>query len=120
MELVKKYEWVQALYSGEYDQCRERLKLIDAGGNASFCCLGVLCDISGEGEWEDHVYDDGDGWGKFIVGDQNYGDTTSLPYLLKQKYKLTSDQTETLMSLNDDGNSFAFIAEWIRLNVEVD
>ena len=38
--------WVQALRSGEYEQCREQLHT-----ETGYCCLGVACDISGLGEW---------------------------------------------------------------------
>ncbi len=120
MELVKKYEWVQALYSGEYDQCRERLKLFDSDGHASFCCLGVLCDISGEGEWKDHVYDVGDGYGEFTIDGGTHGSVTELPYQLMEKYKLSRDQTESLTRMNDKGFSFTEIGDWIRLNIGID
>lgn len=39
--------WKEALLSGKYKQTRNLLKDHDG-----FCCLGVLCDISGLGEWK--------------------------------------------------------------------
>ena len=39
-------KWVKALRSGKYKQATEQLK----DGN-SYCCLGVLCDISKQGKW---------------------------------------------------------------------
>lgn len=42
-------KWVKALRSGKYKQ-GEPMKLKDSNGE--FCCLGVLCDISGKGEFE--------------------------------------------------------------------
>jgi len=47
---VKKL-WVEALRSGKYKQGKSRLR---RGGE--YCCLGVLCDISGLGEWEGDDY----------------------------------------------------------------
>lgn len=44
-------EWVDALRSGEYDQHQHALR-----DENSFCCLGVLCDLQDDGEWEDWKY----------------------------------------------------------------
>jgi hypothetical protein len=44
-----KEKWLAALRSGEYNQGRRQLRTSD--GN--YCCIGVLCDISGLGEWVD-------------------------------------------------------------------
>lgn len=41
--------WVKALRSGDYKQTTSTLK-----SPAGYCCLGVLCDISGQGTWEPH------------------------------------------------------------------
>lgn len=38
--------WVDALRSGEYRQCRKRLK--NGGSVPSFCCLGVLRELAPE------------------------------------------------------------------------
>ena len=43
---VNVLRWANALNSGDYMQTRNTLRDGD-----SFCCLGVLCDISGVGEW---------------------------------------------------------------------
>jgi hypothetical protein len=42
-----KEKWVAALRSGQFKQGRGSLR----NGN-QYCCLGVLCVISGLGEWE--------------------------------------------------------------------
>jgi len=42
-------KWVNALRSGEYDQCSGKLAKRDNEKNSdSFCCLGVLCNIMQE------------------------------------------------------------------------
>lgn len=57
MKQKVKTKWLEALRSGEYQQCKGQLKL----GN-SFCCLGVLTDVyikaSQEqfGSWNDDTY----------------------------------------------------------------
>lgn len=48
---ITKYRWIYALLFGGYKQTQGTLK--DSKG---FCCLGVLCDISGLGQWEDSTY----------------------------------------------------------------
>lgn len=40
--------WVKALRSGKYQQSKQKLKKPEG-----FCCLGVLCDISQKGVWEE-------------------------------------------------------------------
>lgn len=37
--------WTDALRSGKYIQGQEKLKGIHFNGEASYCCLGVLCEI---------------------------------------------------------------------------
>lgn len=44
-----KTKWLEALRSGEYTQADSLIQ--ETGGQRSFCCLGVLNDISGLGEW---------------------------------------------------------------------
>lgn len=46
-----KEKWVAALRSGKYEQGRHSLH----GERNSYCCLGVLCDISGLGKWGELV-----------------------------------------------------------------
>lgn len=49
MDPVWKQKWIDALESGEYRHGKFQLQT-ECG---AFCCLGVLCDISGVGEWDD-------------------------------------------------------------------
>lgn len=42
-------KWAEALESGKYKQGMYSLKT----SSNYFCCLGVLCDISGLGKWDD-------------------------------------------------------------------
>ena len=59
-ELMKR--WVKALRSGKYEQGCGSLKMNVKSEDGlitdkhQYCCLGVLCDISGIGEWDDTVY----------------------------------------------------------------
>lgn len=38
--------WTAALRSGEYEQTKGVLKSVTKDGEASYCCLGVLCEIA--------------------------------------------------------------------------
>ena len=42
-------KWINALRSGEYKQVRNSLRTPDG-----FCVLGVACDVSNLGEWDEH------------------------------------------------------------------
>ena len=51
-----KKKWVEALRSGKYKQGFSRLKY-NNGEDVRYCCLGVLCEISGRGSWnENNIY----------------------------------------------------------------
>jgi hypothetical protein len=63
-----KQRWLDALRSGKYKQGKGALRT----GKDHFCCLGVLCDISGAGEWESGKY----GW-QYTVDDSS--DSEFLP-----------------------------------------
>lgn len=98
-------EWVDALRSGDYKQGHKLLR--DKG----FCCLGVACDISGVAKWS--------------IEGGNYSYLGSMTILAPQvcEYfgvtpegtliKVGSDGQETLIEMNDSGESFERIAECI-------
>lgn len=56
MDAELKAKWIAALRSGEYKQGNGRLRDGD-----KYCCLGVLCDVSGAGRWQDDWYYDNSG-----------------------------------------------------------
>ena len=50
-ELIE--NWLEALRSGKFKQVQNKLrKDVD---KQEFCCLGVLCEISGMGHWEERL-----------------------------------------------------------------
>lgn len=104
MEASLKAKWIEALRSGKYKQGRWALRT----KADDFCCLGVLCDVSGVGEWEENglCYSYDGAW-KFLP-----------PSLRNQ---LTREAKETLMEMNDySGMSFPDIADWIGTNIPED
>lgn len=103
-------KWAEALESGKYVQGNRALR-INTGVEVKFCCLGVLCNISGLGSWvQDYYYVDDERAGGYLPGPvMEWAGVTS------RDPKLTSDQTAT--QVNDDmGTGFKEIARLIREN----
>ncbi|MCC6150758.1 MAG: hypothetical protein IT461_10955 [Planctomycetes bacterium] len=46
MKAKYKQQWLAALRSGEFLQCREVMRLVDKGGQERFCVLGVLAELA--------------------------------------------------------------------------
>jgi hypothetical protein len=45
MKAKYKQQWLAALRSGEFLQCREVMRLVDKNGQERFCVLGVLAEL---------------------------------------------------------------------------
>jgi hypothetical protein len=99
--------WLEALRSGKYDQGKSWLRQGD-----SFCCLGVLCDLVDPTGWRPGA----------LVYSYSVADHTSiLPGMTKVATGLDSAvDLDKLMSMNDNGQSFAQIADWIEANIPAD
>ena len=100
MDAEIKAKWVAALRSGEYQQGQGMLRL-----DGEFCCLGVLCDVSGIGKWTStycYMYGAGD------------IEETCLPMSLRDRLGVGPDQEVHLMNMNDGGENFAGIADYIE------
>lgn len=105
MDPELKSKWVDALRSGKYKQGRGYLCRDDA-----YCCLGVLCDISGIGEWK-NVPDEN---GLTYVTSQDQ-DRFGLPYSVREEIPESKLHIlSTLACMNDDGVSFETIAKEIE------
>ena len=108
-----KKRWVKALRSGKYGQAQEVL----FDGEKNFCCLGVLCDIEGMGDW---VKDEPSLSWIFKPDDRSLGesDAGELPPWFLANVGLTSREQDQLIELNDTyGNDFNQIANWIEANL---
>jgi len=102
-----KREWVAKLRSGKYEQGRGRLRSKDD----QYCCLGVLCEIGVEGGMIEPP---------ILVGlDYLYNRNSAfLPNALVEEYGLSTQETITLMGMNDEQNkSFGQIAQYIEQNL---
>lgn len=118
-------KWVAALRSGEYQQAKEWLKT-----NDGFCCLGVLCDISGLGTWAtepcEGVY--AKHLGAVAYCDDDSMDATALSDKVQEWAGMFSEEgslrdddaaiTYSLVQMNDEGWTFEEIADYIETNWE--
>lgn len=90
MNAELKDAWIEALRGGEYRQGRYRLKAHDG----RFCCLGVLCDIAGR-KW-------------------TRGNKTGVFPREVRLAGVSRIQAEDLASMNDTGETFTEIADYIE------
>lgn len=104
--------WIEALRSGKYKQGQGELNC-----NNNFCCLGVLCDLyKDELQIKTRVVE----CGVITVYDNA---TTLLPHSVRTfaEMKSTSGRLTkdlSLVSLNDNGKTFAEIADVIEQNID--
>lgn len=115
-------ELVEALRSNKYKQGRSALRLGD-----TYCCLGVACDLSGLGTWESGGFLGLDRKTRYYYVVDAMRHHTSLPREVANYYgilypegTITSDThvldsgRETLIEMNDHGESFETIAKFIE------
>ena len=100
--------WVEALRSGKYKQASGQLRIGDA-----FCCLGVACDISGLGSWNEYSE-----YSTHIDGGQGYKLPASLMDYLGLRTPTGDFEMTNLSSMNDNGKSFEEIADVIEREPE--
>jgi len=99
MDANLKAKWIEALRSGKYKQTTHYLK-----DDQGFCCLGVLCDIQGA---------------DFDAIRTEFG-TLSLSSSPQKYLGGLGMMAPRLTTLNDDGKSFAEIADYIEMNIPTD
>lgn len=111
-------KWVKALRSGKYKQGEGALKRTSRlDGNDMHCCLGVLCDISKQGEWSQKP----DSFGYTDYHCINDSSDITIPLDVKKWAGMKSEEGERggkkskLVKLNDDsGYTFKQIANIIE------
>lgn len=112
MDLDFKKKLLEALRSGKHRQTRGVLHRYQGG----YCCLGIVCETLGL-KWEGTesiTLDSG------VVQAWKIKDTTNsrmLPKDVRNKAGLSHDHAEELANMNDNGVSFAKIADWIEENL---
>lgn len=99
-----KREWIEALESGRYKQGIGYLE-----DDGKFCCLGVLCKTLRISTRDNRR-----------IGSDGINSDATLEYLsdaVLDRVGLTHEQQEDLSVLNDNGDDFRDIAEYIRKNL---
>ncbi len=104
MKAELKQAWVEALRSGEYKQGYGRLVCLDNSKDCRYCCLGVLCSVTG--------VDFGKSNSTFRTIDGSFCDY--LPKSLLDRLELPNDVQFQLAGLNDTGTTFNDIADKIE------
>lgn len=120
MDPQMKRRWVEALTSGEYRQGTRALKKW-VGSEERYCCLGVLCDLSGLGKWTSDI----DGRPVFAPYDSPYSERNFLPRQVSNKYglpsetpsvTLTKEDVSSLIGLDEDTNPVGYEVRLDYLN----
>lgn len=113
-----KASWTAALRSGKYPQVRGRLRTSEG-----FCCLGVYCDLAEPESWTSiHTFGPHERvswWHNFFSGTPVY-ENLAVHKALYQLYTISGVQIpveDILIEMNDGGNSFTEIADWIEENL---
>lgn len=103
-----KEKWIAALRSGEYKKGTRYLKYSRNSNNVyKYCCLGVACEVVGAKNINaKHVIIEGGG----IVG------IRKVPTPLIGGWD-ENDLIDKLITMNDTGKSFKYIANWIEKNL---
>jgi len=110
-----KAKWIAALRSGDYRQGRGMLKSVYR--EDTYCCLGVLCDVSGMGRW---VHKDDDGLKSTYYEYHSHCSGGRLPWGMGSDIGLPAESQELLISMNDTDEhqkSFDEIADYIEKNL---
>lgn len=100
MDAKLKADWVKALRSGEFEQCRHEL----TNGMGGFCCIGVGYRVLGFGPQE--------------MGNEISTEDDGPTYVAAAALGLPSDIRDRLIELNDDERKpFPEIADYIEANL---
>lgn len=102
MDAELKAKWIEALRSGKYKQTRQILR--DGNGH---CCLGVLCEVAGIPIAEN---------GRRPVGSENYDPIWDAIGIDAEK-RDGNHPAHELAPMNDTGETFPVIADWIEANL---
>lgn len=105
-----KRQWIDALRSGRYSQGFDVLR----ESEKHFCANGVLCDISGLGEWRKGTapHDSKVELWVYSAGEHTTEVTPPIPVLTWAE--LDPDVSTYIETLNDERMTFDYIADYIE------
>ena len=98
--------WIEELRSGKYKQGKKYLNV----NNEEFCCLGVLCEVLKKKiplDINKISYQDL----TLIAYNQH---SSTLPHSISRQFDIYSVMQGTLTFMNDRGDSFSEIADYIE------
>jgi hypothetical protein len=112
MDKALKAKWVKALRSGRYKQAEGVLRLSATDPDTDktthkYCCLGVLAQIIDPKGWTNE--------NTHKIGKIGEEGTSLRPFC-----GIRSEQQSTLINMNDTGDDFKTIADYIEKNVKED
>ena len=110
MDKSIKEDWLEALRSGEHVQGRKYLERRDG----SQCCLGVLCDIM---DLDFEVIKTRNSYLHRVYCYNGAKSGAFPPEEFLDEVGISQAQAEGIALLNDNGNSFEEIADWIEVNL---
>ncbi|GAB3326237.1 hypothetical protein GCM10027299_25370 [Larkinella ripae] len=103
-----KTKWLAALRSGEYQQAQCALRVVNLKGEYQHCCLGVLADLIDPKAWQ--IMNSRKAY-KHGVDGISYPSQKVL-----EKADLAYDNASELADMNDCGQTFLEIADYIETN----
>jgi hypothetical protein len=124
MRRSERDEWVADLRSGEFPQGEGSLVVTGEDGGKTYCCLGVKCERDSRTGRHSIVRQENEQTGEVSFGIPNastYLGSTMPTSAILTAWGLPAGQATDLANMNDEqGKSFAEIADWIEANVPVE
>lgn len=99
--------WLEALRSGKYKQTKGTLGRKNLDGSASYCCLGVACEVFGPGLGDERADR------RLPVAGEKRESTCKWPSF--NSYTRQGLVLERVMLANDEGTSFSEIANILEV-----
>lgn len=105
-------KWLRALESGKFRRAVGVLANPTKTGKMRYCCLGVACEVSGLGKWEDGIYLGNDV--VLPVGVQDWLGAKNREGVIPKDDQSGLGEHISLTFMNDNGVGFKKIASTIR------
>ena len=117
MDAALKAQWLTDLRSGTYKQGQNFLRSI----NNEYCCLGVLCEALSL-QWHLAPEEDEDTFPVteyfvYDTRDDDHGHSDFIPPHISATIGLPPQIGKHLAEMNDNGDTFHQIADWIEENL---
>lgn len=109
-----KEAWKKNLRSGKFAQGSGQLRTWDPDEKIwKYCCLGVLCEMSGLGAWVEVVVDDEERYSTYLSHKHYLPREVAEWAGIDPNNDEDTDVQQRLGTANDEGNTFIMIADQI-------